>query len=447
MTMADATPDDRSPERREKLLANGSINGIDWIDVLDSNVPAVPPGATPIPRQRLLLVHCFLPVPSTFTSANVRIDGGVRITVGVLWAFPAALFVAGQVDTSVVVAPQQTAIKTLVSSWPASEQTTVLVVRTGPGDTDGEGDLSTYTLTIVPSGATQAFDPKFASIGFSFKVECPKSFDCAPDTACPPETQAEPRIDYLAKDYPGFRRLMLDRLDLLMPGWSERNPADVGVMLVELLAYAADQLSYYQDAVGTEAYLGTARSRISVRRHARLLDYLVHDGCNARAWVVIGAAPPDGTLIPAGTRLCAGPPGDAVVPPAFVSDPTVPVFEAMHDLTLFSAHDDIAIHTWGSNQWWLPLGATQATLRSRDPSRSLTLAPGACSSSSRPRAPSRGSRWTPIPRSATPSGSCRCRRRSSTSSTGSRWWRWRGTATTRFRSRCASPWCAATAPS
>src|SRR2546427_6685807 len=46
----------------------------------------------------------------------------------------------------------------------------------------------------------------------------------------------------------------------------------------ELLAYVGDYLSYQQDAVATEAYLGTARRRVSVRRHARLVDYLVHDG-------------------------------------------------------------------------------------------------------------------------------------------------------------------------
>jgi hypothetical protein len=49
-----------------------------------------------------------------------------------------------------------------------------------------------------------------------------------------------------------------------------------------MLAYAADQLSYYQDAVATEAYLGTARRRTSARRHARLVDYFMHDGANAR---------------------------------------------------------------------------------------------------------------------------------------------------------------------
>ena len=59
----------------------------------------------------------------------------------------------------------------------------------------------------------------------------------------------------------------------------------LGVTLVELLAFAADTLSYRQDVVANEAYLNTARQRVSVRRHARLVDYYLHEGCNARAFV------------------------------------------------------------------------------------------------------------------------------------------------------------------
>ena len=72
-----------------------------------------------------------------------------------------------------------------------------------------------------------------------------------------------------------------------MPDWRERHVPDLGIALVELLAYVGDHLSYYQDAVATEAYLDTARQRISVRRHARLVDYPMHEGCNARAWVFV----------------------------------------------------------------------------------------------------------------------------------------------------------------
>ena len=84
-----------------------------------------------------------------------------------------------------------------------------------------------------------------------------------------------------------FRQLILDRLALLIPEWRERNVPDVGIALVELMAYVGDHLSYYQDAVATEAYLDTARHRISVRRHARLVDYVLHEGCNARAFLVV----------------------------------------------------------------------------------------------------------------------------------------------------------------
>src|SRR5215471_14554395 len=70
-----------------------------------------------------------------------------------------------------------------------------------------------------------------------------------------------------------------------MPGWQEKHVPDIGVMLTELLASVGDQISYQQDAVATEAYLGTARQRISLRRLGVLVDYAMHDGCNARAWV------------------------------------------------------------------------------------------------------------------------------------------------------------------
>ena len=96
---------------------------------------------------------------------------------------------------------------------------------------------------------------------------------------------------------------MLDRLSLLAPGWSERSAADLGVTLVELLAYAADNLSYRQDAIATEAYLATARQRVSVRRHARLVDYALHDGCNARAWVHVEVDADQAVLLAKGTPL------------------------------------------------------------------------------------------------------------------------------------------------
>lgn len=158
---------------------------------------------------------------------------------------------------------------------------------------DRYGDFSQYTLRVV-SGVGDItppdwLDPILSSVEFSFKVACPRDFDCQTESNCSTKPLPDPEIDYLAKDFSSFRQLMLDRLANVIPEWKERNPSDLGMAIVEVLAYAGDHLSYYQDAVATEAYLDTARRRVSVRRHARLLDYHMHEGCNARTWVVLDA--------------------------------------------------------------------------------------------------------------------------------------------------------------
>ena len=69
-------------------------------------------------------------------------------------------------------------------------------------------------------------------------------------------------------------------------------PADLGMTVVELMAYAADYLSYYQDAgPGTEGYLDTCLHRISAARHGRLIDYQMGQGRNATAFVHLKAVP------------------------------------------------------------------------------------------------------------------------------------------------------------
>ena len=156
---------------------------------------------------------------------------------------------------------------------------------------DQEGDFSTYTLHVIDGQDSDKppvwMDPMLSDIEFSFKINYPCDFDCRPEETTSALQIDEPVIDYMARDYASFRRLMLDRMGFLLPDWQERNPADMGVAIVELLAYVGDHLSYKQDAVATEAYLGTARKRVSLARHARLLDYPVSDGANARAWVQI----------------------------------------------------------------------------------------------------------------------------------------------------------------
>jgi hypothetical protein len=236
---------------------------------------------------------------------------------------------------------------------------------------DRAGDRSPYTLRLV---GLDDVDPRYASASFAFGLCCPSDLDCAPGCGCEPVPPDEPTINYLAKDFETFRDLIYDRLSLLMPDWTERHTPDLGVTLVELLAYAGDQLSDYQDAVGTEAYLGTARQRISVRRHARLVDYVLHEGCNARAWVHVNVSSDldlPGDRIAFTTRdpiNLAAPTMIAIEDLDRSPSPPGPFFEPLFDgpaptYHLLKAHDAISFYTWGRRECCLDAGSTCATLR------------------------------------------------------------------------------------
>ena len=325
--------------RWKKVRESDSINGIDFLEVASfdqkqlriyflHNLPGEPGGIPDVNGGA-----------SELTLANIFISGGVRVrNIGV------------------------TAI---------SVHDNVLTVFV-----DKPGDFSDYSLKIGnsptdPDNPPFGFDQQLSALTFSFKVNCPAEFDCKEDSSCAPESREEPEISYLAKDYASFNRLMYDRLSVIMPGWKDRNAADLQVTIVELLAYLGDHLSYYQDAVATEAYLGTARRRISLRRHARLLDYSVHDGCNSRVWVQVeveagGLA--DGALLPSGSMMFSnGYDNRASIHEsqvaAFLADRDPVVFETMHPVRLSSAHNRISFYTWEDDDCCLPEGATSATAK------------------------------------------------------------------------------------
>lgn len=342
--------------RRNAVDAHPTLNGIDHLEVLDRDAPPGPnPPNEPL-RQRTLLVRLLKPVPTSLRREQVRIDGGERVRhIAVEWVAPAS---APPPSTS-------PAERAYFNALPEPDH--VLLVRV-----NAHGDHSPYTLQLVRSpldaAPPETFDPRLAEIGFSFKVECPSDFDCQATPTCLEEPPPAPMIDYLAKDYASFRRLILDRITQLVPGWRERGAADLGVTLAELAAYLGDQLSYRQDAVATEAYLGTARLRSSLRRHALLVDHRMHDGCNARVWLHLEVQGADVALTQAGARFYTRVPGAAprLTPGQPADDAALrarpEVFEPLHDATLRQAHNRLDFHTWGDRRCCLPAGATRATL-------------------------------------------------------------------------------------
>ncbi|MFB9925212.1 putative baseplate assembly protein [Amycolatopsis halotolerans] len=321
-------------ERRRADVRVAGGNGIDSVGVSDDG--------------RSLTVGFFGKAPEDLVPANFRIDGGRRVT-GIA-----------------VVA---------VELWASDDPDLADAVRL---TVDRAGDLSSYRLSIVESGPIgkpgtrpyPGFDPRYSSVDFTFG-SC-GDVDCAPVEESAPPVEAAVEIDYLSKDYASFRQLLLDRLKLTMPSWTERHVPDVGIMLTELLAYEGDRLSYQQDAVATEAYLDTARLRVSVRRHARLVDYPMHDGCSARAWVCIEAD--EEVPLPKGTFRFSTLPGISLKESDLRGAPEV--FEPVHDeeVRLIPARNRISLWTWGDQDCCLPAGATSATLVDSD--RALGLAAG-----------------------------------------------------------------------
>ncbi len=126
------------------------------------------------------------------------------------------------------------------------------------------------------------------------------SIDCglAPNVSSP--SVAIPAIDLMAKDYDSLLRAMLDLLPARAPGWSDRTEADLGMALLELFAYAGDQLSYLQDRVALEGFLRTATQYESVRKLLRLVDYTLYPGHAASADLVVEAVGNAPLHLPAG---------------------------------------------------------------------------------------------------------------------------------------------------
>lgn len=352
-SIAELGPICRDAKRRADILTHPVLNGIDFVEY----------ERRPLAIHKQVLVVTFLkPLPDPPHSDP---DGAYGLTL------PANLgLVIIQGGTRIV------NIRPLEASL-VGDKLEIAVSE--------EGDFSIYVLALgwsEPDGTFQqqipALDIQFSIAPINFKAGCPTDFDCRELEICPPDQFAEPVIDYLAKDNASFRQLLIDLIPQLNPGWIERNPSDLGIALIELLSFEGDNLSYFQDAVANEAYLDTARQRASAKKHARLVDYPMHDGRNA--WTFVHFEVGSDGEIPLGTKIMSrvtaplrskSATPDVVVPEAdvppetFDSDPAlaqVRVFETAFPLTVSINNNRIFLHTWGNLECCLPKGTRTAYL-------------------------------------------------------------------------------------
>ncbi|RTL84364.1 MAG: putative baseplate assembly protein [Hyphomicrobiales bacterium] len=357
-------------ERREFVRASGALCGIDDIEVYEDGVS--------------LCVRLFGAPPQGLGPENVVITGGARIT-GIK---------AARVDLEEI--EDEGACLRVTLDRTGDFSTYCLCLTAAPAADDAACSFLPPAPAPLVRPAPAGVDPRYACAEFRFHLDCPCDDDCAPRPCVGEAPPPDIPINYLARDFAGFRQLLLDRLALAMPDWRERHLPDLQLTALELLAYLGDRLSYQLDAVATEAYLGTARKRISLRRHARLLDYRMYEGCNARAFVCVSIEGGDLLDRPASDFLFAAPnpddpsPATGLAPPerldgnALVFEPVVCAPDAT--ISLRAAHSSIPFHTWRQSECCLPRGATRATLRDGAPpaageggggeTRALDLRPG-----------------------------------------------------------------------
>lgn len=124
----------------------------------------------------------------------------------------------------------------------------------------------------------------------------------------PVQTRRLPDVDHLTRDYRGLREQLIQLVARSGSPWTERSAADVGMTILEIVAYSLDHLAYAGDRAASEGFLRTARSRQSVRLHAALGDYALDRGATSRGFQHFAVR--DGALrlpalFPVGPQLAA----------------------------------------------------------------------------------------------------------------------------------------------
>jgi len=245
----------------------GHLEGTPWQGIRYLSITVEPTATPPV----VLVAHLNQPL-GTLAPEQVRVGGGRRLPVP-----------PHRVLLDPVAAPHDVVV-----------------------EFDGWGDHSPYTLTLTAGGGSP-LHPFYSTASFRFTIDCPCG-DCRDQTPVAAVRPGQsPAVDLLTKDYLGFVALLRDWIRVNAPETSDLSSAAFEEVLVELLAWAGDLTSYYQDRVAAEAFIETASQRFSLRQHAVLLGQRLDDGRAART--ILSVDPSASGFVPDGltVRMPTGP--------------------------------------------------------------------------------------------------------------------------------------------
>jgi hypothetical protein len=154
-----------------------------------------------------------------------------------------------------------------------------------------------------------------------------------------------------------------------VPGWQSTSEADHDQVLIDLFAAAADELSDYQDRVANEAYLASARGRVTLARHARLVDYHLHEGNQASTWLAVEIEAGRAPFTLADQEIVAWTGADTPLPESVFFSSRERRAAASARVRFDPLVNRLRLHTWRNAQPALRAGSNSADL--------VPLVPGA----------------------------------------------------------------------
>jgi hypothetical protein len=213
------------------------------------------------------------------------------------------------------------------------------------------GGFGGYRLRIEHA----SFDPYFNDVPFSFKAGCESDADCKTSVPlCAPAEHDDFPVDYRGRDFWSLRASLLDFAAQRYPDWQDRLEADVGMVIVEILAALGDEFAYAQDRIARETHLDTASQRRSLRHLARLVDYQLDDGSGAQVWLDVTATAPG--VLSGGTAV-----SDAVEQRVFELGRGLR--DAGKAFPVTPERNELEVYIWDEDATCLPAGSRSLTLR------------------------------------------------------------------------------------
>jgi hypothetical protein len=114
-----------------------------------------------------------------------------------------------------------------------------------------------------------------------------------------------PVVDSTSRDYRAIRDTLINLIPYHTSEWTDHNPSDPGIALLELQASMGDVLHFYLDQIARDGGWNTAISRQAIINQAALINYKLR-GPSSAVTTMIFVLPqtlPTDLVIPAGTRV------------------------------------------------------------------------------------------------------------------------------------------------